>query len=81
MADLVALQPNININLHIVAPDSKQEKVFQEIQRPVFSMLEGRQLNSMCTFLSYDSVRQIADLKYLSRVSESIIEDFEQIAE
>jgi hypothetical protein len=81
MADLVALQPNININLHIVAPDSKQEKVFQEIQRPVFSMLEGRRLNSMCTFLSYDSVRQIADLKYLSRVSESIIEDFEQIAE
>ena len=40
MADLLALQPNMNINLHIVAPDNRQEKVFQEIQRPVFSLLE-----------------------------------------
>lgn len=81
MADLVALQPDINIKLHIVAPVTKQEKVFQEIKRPVFSMLEGRQLTSMCTFLSYDSIREIAELKHLPRMSERIIEDFEQSAE
>ena len=40
MADLGALLPNINISLHIVAPESRREKVFQEITRPVFSLLE-----------------------------------------
>ena len=40
MADLLALQPNMDIKLHIVAPAAKREKVFQEIRRPVFSLLE-----------------------------------------
>jgi hypothetical protein len=33
MADLLALQPNMDIKLHIVAPEAKREKVFQEIRR------------------------------------------------
>jgi hypothetical protein len=37
MADLLALQPNMDIKLHIVAPEAKRDKVFQEIRRPVFS--------------------------------------------
>ena len=36
MADLLALQPNMDIKLHIVAPVGKREKVFSEIRRPVF---------------------------------------------
>jgi len=36
MADLLALQPNMDIKLHIVAPEARREKVFQEIRRPVF---------------------------------------------
>src|SRR5450631_4187987 len=40
MADLLALQPNMDINLHIVAPIARREKVFQEIRRPVFSLLD-----------------------------------------
>ena len=39
MADVSALHPNVNIKLHIVAPYARGEKVFQEIQRPVFSLL------------------------------------------
>ena len=31
MADLLALQPNMNIKLHIVAPYTRRDKVFQEI--------------------------------------------------
>jgi hypothetical protein len=81
MADLVALQPNINIKLHIVAPESKHDKVFQEIQRPVFALLEGRPLNEMCTFLSYDSVKQIAETKHLAYLSDRVIEDYEEKAE
>ena len=30
MADLLALQPNMDIKLHIVAPEAKRDKVFQE---------------------------------------------------
>jgi hypothetical protein len=40
MADLLALPPNMDIKLHIVAPEVKRDKVFQEIRRPVFSLLE-----------------------------------------
>jgi hypothetical protein len=81
MADLVALQPNISINLHIVAPESKRDKVIQEIQRPVFSLIEGHALKEICTFLSYDSVREIADLKHLAHLSHNVIEDYEERAE
>ncbi len=38
MADLLSLQPNMDIKLHIVAPVAKREKVLQEIRRPVFSL-------------------------------------------
>jgi hypothetical protein len=40
MADLLALQPNMDIKLHIVAPEAKRDKVFREIRRPVFALLE-----------------------------------------
>ena len=45
MADLLALQPNIDIRLHIVADEAKREKVFREIKRPVFSLLENGALS------------------------------------
>ena len=76
MADLLALQPNINIKLHIVAPAEKREKVLQEIQRPVFSLLEGRPLSELCTYLSYDSVKAIGELKHLAHMSDDVIEDY-----
>ncbi len=81
MADLVALQPNINIKLHIVAPAEKQEKVLQEIRRPVFSLLEGRALSEMCTYLSYDNIKDIGELKHLEHLSDKVIEDYEEAAE
>lgn len=81
MADLVALQPNINIKLHIIAPAEKREKVLQEIQRPVFSLLEGRALSEMCTYLSYESIRELGELKHLSHLSDRVLEDYEESAE
>ncbi|MBI5928493.1 MAG: EVE domain-containing protein [Chloroflexi bacterium] len=56
MADLLALQPNMDIKLHIVAPLSRKEKVFREIKRPVFSLLERRALSDLCTYISYDNL-------------------------
>ena len=65
MADLCALLPNINVSLHIVAPESRREKVFQEITRPVFSLFENFPLSERCTYLSYGSVEELGKLEYL----------------
>lgn len=81
MADLLALQPNMNIKLHLVAPDSRREKVFQEIQRPVFSLLEVAPLSERCTYLSYDSIEEIAELKHLSHLSDSVLDEYAEEAE
>ena len=81
MADLLALQPNMDINLHIVAPATRRDKVFQELQRPVFSLLEKGALSELCTFISYDSLEEIASLKHLERMSDGVVEDFEEVAE
>lgn len=81
MADLLALQPNMDIRLHIVAPTSRREKVLQELLRPVFSLLERGPLSEICTYLSYDSVRELAEQEHLSHLSDSVIEEYEETAE
>ncbi len=81
MADLVALQPNIQIKLHIVAPSEKREKVLQEIQRPVFSLLEGGALSEICTYLSYDSIREIGEERLLAHLKDDVLEAYEEFAE
>ena len=78
MADLLALQPNLNIRLHIVAPVEKRDKVFREIRRPVFSLLEGRPLSESCTYLSYDKVRELRDEKHLAHLSDDVIRVYEE---
>ena len=81
MADLLALQPNMDIKLHIIAPVAKREKVFQEIRRPVFSLLERGPLAESCTYLSYDSLRELADQKHLSHLSDTVLDEYAEEAE
>ncbi|HHX08849.1 MAG TPA: hypothetical protein GX730_05395 [Chloroflexi bacterium] len=81
MADLLALQPNMDIKLHIVAPEERKEKVFSEIQRPVFSLLEKGALSEYCTYLSYDSIRELSQEKHLGNLSHTVLEDYEENVE
>ncbi len=81
MADLLALQPNMDIKLHIVAPIAKRDKVFQEIRRPVFSLLEKGPLAESCTYLSYDSLRELAGQKHLSHLSDTVLDEYAEEAE
>lgn len=81
MADLVALQPDIRIKMHIVAPSDRQEKFATEIRRPVFSYMTNGRLSDMCTFISYDDVKHIAKLEHLNHTSDRILGDFEVSAE
>jgi len=81
MADLLALQPNMDIKLHIVAPLAKREKVFSEIRRPVFSLLDRGPLAESCTYLSYDSLREVAAQKHLAHMSDKVLDEYAEEAE
>ena len=81
MADLLALQPNMDIKLHIVAPYSRRDKVFQEIQRPVFSLLERAPLSECCTFISYDSLEDLSQQKHLSHLSDTVLDEYAEEAD
>lgn len=76
MADLLALQPNMQISLHIVAPPERRSKVFDELRRPVFALLERGPLSETCTFLSYASVREIANTPNLEHMRDSVLDEF-----
>ena len=81
MADLLALQPNMDIRLHIVAPTDKRERVLREIRRPVFSLLERGPLYDQCSYVSYDSIESLIGAQHLSHMSDSIILEYEESAE
>ena len=81
MADLLALQPNMDIDLHIVAPDDKRERVLREIRRPVFPLLDRGPLYERCSYLSYDSIDSLSNTPHLSHTNDTIIEEYEESAE
>jgi hypothetical protein len=67
MGDLVAMQPNLNIPLFLVAPEDRREKVFAEVNRPTFSRLDPR-LAEICRYISFEKLRQrLSELKDLVR--------------
>ncbi len=58
MSDLLALQPNLDINLYLVAPDERRSKVEQELLRPTFRLRE-KPLNKICGFLPFRKLSEI----------------------
>jgi hypothetical protein len=51
MSDLVLSQPNINIDLHIVAPSRRRDLVRKNILRPSFMRLRPK-----CSYISFEEV-------------------------
>jgi hypothetical protein len=76
MADLLALQPNLNIELHIVAPAERRKKVLGEIQRPVFTQLQTGPLKHACSFVSYEAVRDISADNHIAHLSDSVLDEY-----
>lgn len=84
MSDLLALQPNLNIPLYLVAPLSRRSRVFQEVNRPTFSSLSPP-LSRVCRYISFeglaerlDAVREVAKFlrpDFLVDISESCVPD------
>ena len=57
MSDLLALQPNLDIALYLVAPDDRQDKVRQEMLRPTFRIRE-KPLGTVCGYISYSKLQE-----------------------
>jgi len=80
MADLLALQPNLNIPLFLVAPEDRRSKVINEINRPTFSQLNPP-LVDVCRYISFESLNsKVAEVApfvrylkpdFLQEISES----------
>ncbi len=81
MADLLSLQPMLDIKIHIVAPDERKEAVFQQITRPVFAVMEKGPLSEICSFIPYSSVKEIAEEKKLKHMTDTILDDYSDFAE
>ena len=81
MADLMALQPNLSIKAHIVAPVQRRSKVLQEIARPVFALLERGPLSESCTYISYDTVSELLSDENLEYMNDAVLEKYAEYAE
>jgi len=57
MSDLLALQPNLNIKLYLLAPEERRNKVEQEILRPTFQLKE-KPLSQICGFISIPELNE-----------------------
>ena len=71
----------INIKLHVIAPIERQDEAFDELQRPVFSLLEKRRMKESCTYLSYEAAQELAGLKHLAPLSARVPDGFSEKAE
>ncbi len=56
MSDLLAMQPNLNIPLYLVAPDERRDKVLIEVNRPTFSRLSPP-LSVVCRYISFSTLQ------------------------
>ncbi len=75
MSDLLSLQPNLDINLYLVAPDERRSKVQQEIFRPTFELRE-KPLSKVCGFLAFSNlVEKVEGIRKLG-IAKSLKPDF-----
>jgi hypothetical protein len=71
----------LDIKIHIVAPDTRRDAVFQQITRPVFAVMEKGPLSEMCSYISYDSVYELAKEKRLEHMTDTILDEYSEFAD
>ena len=75
MSDLLALQPNLDIKIYLVASYERRDKVKQEIIRPTFQLRE-RPLNRVCGYLSLEDLLEKVDVLRKHGLIKSLNPDF-----
>ena len=67
MSDLISMQPNLRINLYIVAPDERSDKVIAEVNRPTFARLNPS-MPKICKFIPYSQLKkEVEQIGYRAR--------------
>jgi hypothetical protein len=83
MGDLLAMIPNLDIPLFIVAPEARRARVFDEIKRPLFTHGLERPLDRRCRYISFEvltadleslghRVAALDPMRYLSELAEEV---------
>ena len=82
MSDLISMQPNIDIDLYIVAPTERREKVRAEVNRPTFASLK-RPMSKICSFISFEELRNQMELnkKVLKFLNTEFVKSFAESCE
>lgn len=74
MSDLISLVPALKINLYIVAPMERKDKVMKELRRPTFQKIG---LNEYCKFIAIEDLEKlIGKIKELyGHIHPSVVEN------
>ena len=82
MADLLAMQPNLNIPLYLVAPDDRRTKVLSEVNRPTFSRLSPP-LKQVCRYLAFSVLRDQlpTDPRVVRNLTPAFMKEFSESCE
>lgn len=82
MADLIAMQPNSNIPLYIVAPDDKRDRVLTQVNRPTFKKLDPP-MPKRCKYISFTVLkRKISEVQqYLKYLKPEILDEIAESCE
>lgn len=82
MSDLVAMQPNLNIPLYLVAPDERRDKVITEVNRPTFSHLSPP-LTEICRYIPFSELKkQISEVQpFIRHLKPGFLEDISESCE
>jgi hypothetical protein len=76
MADLISLQPNLQIDFFLVAPEERRSKVEQEICRPAFTLFD-KSLNEACGFISTELLMKktaaLRDIKIAGSLKDNFL--------
>lgn len=62
MADLITLVPRVALELFLVAPEQRRQKVINELNRPVFSK-GNLALDAKCRLITFENLR--SEVQYL----------------
>ena len=77
MADLLSIVPNLDIKFHIVALESMKEKVFKQISRPTFKLMQGDFSNKI-SFISYESIKELSENNQLKHLNHTVLDDYSE---
>ncbi|MCF3971947.1 hypothetical protein, partial [Pseudomonas aeruginosa] len=59
----------------------RRKKVFQELQRPAFAIFNQGSLATLCTYLPYEKIEQLALDPNLEYLKHDILDKLEEAAE